>query len=46
MNQHFIFALTLMVLSAVALIQYGQSIVRVLLVCALIGLVGNYFNLN
>ena len=45
-NQHFIFALTVMVLSAVALIQYGQSIVRVLLVCALIGLVGNYFNLN
>jgi chromate transporter len=45
-NQHFIFALTLMVLSAIALIKYGQSIVRVLLVCALIGLIGNYFNLN
>ena len=45
-NQHFIFALTLMVLASIALLKYGQSIIRVLIMCAIIGLIGNYLNLN
>jgi chromate transporter len=45
-NLHFIFALILMISCAIAMIRYGQSILRVLLISAIIGLLGHFFNLQ
>jgi len=44
--EHFIFVLSIMIVASIAIIRYGQSILRVLLVCGCLGIAAHYFNVN
>lgn len=43
---HVIFSLAIIVIASIAMIRYQQSILRVLFVCALLGLAGSFFNIQ
>jgi len=44
--EHLIFALSIMVMASIAIIKYGQSIMRVLMICGLFGIFAHYFNVH
>ncbi|BDW11288.1 chromate transporter [Polynucleobacter sp. SHI8] len=44
--EHLIFALSVMVVASIAMIKYGQSILRVLLVSGCLGIAAHYFNVH
>ncbi len=44
--EHLIFAFSIMVVASIALIKYSQSILRVLMVCGLLGILAHYFNMH
>ena len=44
--EHLIFAFSIMVLASIAMIKYGQSIMRVLMACGLLGILAHYFNVH
>ena len=46
MQQHLIFSLSIIILASLAMIRYGQSIIRVLFICALLGLLANYLQVQ
>jgi chromate transporter len=43
---HVIFSLAIIIIASIAMIRYQQSILRVLFVCAALGLVGGFFNIQ
>jgi chromate transporter len=43
---HVIFSLAIIIIASIAMIRYQQSILRVLFVCAALGLVGSFFNIQ
>jgi len=44
--EHLIFALSIMLMASIAIIKYGQSIMRVLMACGLLGILAHYFNVH
>jgi len=44
--EHLTFALAIMIFASIAIIKYGQSIIRVLMVCGLLGILAHYFNVH
>jgi chromate transporter len=43
---HVIFSLAIIIIASIAMIRYQQSILRILFVCAALGLVGSFFNIQ
>jgi len=43
---HVIFSLAIIITASIAMIRYQQSILRILFVCAALGLVGSFFNIQ
>jgi chromate transporter len=44
--EHLTFALAIMIFASMAIIKYGQSILRVLMACGLLGILAHYFNVH
>jgi chromate transporter len=44
--EHLTFALAIMIFASMAIIKYGQSIMRVLMICGVLGIMAHYFNVH
>ena len=44
--EHLVFTFSIMVTASIAIIKYGQSIMRVLMICGLLGILAHYFNVH